>query len=547
MEQLITELQRRVGNRAVAAALSTPAPAQLPGVPAQLPRGTSVQRVVTYEPGESEIATDRGVISPDVRLLGGTGSGYNASGDSILLADFRPSSAVVRTSAAAELRGSWTRIIEGGSSLPYALLGFTDATGPEASNAQLRADRARSVARVLPSTARRAVIGAAPSGDFIMPGNATREQRALNRSVLVRLPPDELRQEGQVDRYAGEAVTYWRSNPDKTVTELLDFVSGRAGAQLERNGVPPPDVVPGRAAQGTGTLAFFSAEDWQITVDATGLASASPQTGLTATSRLSTLSVDAVADLAQACYHEARHAEQAFLAARLTAEESGSSLDARLLSRRLGIRVDIAEQAITASARVLPDVLKPKAAAWRTFMLGGRHLPYRQWNEGLKDYLAIFTFVFGPKMDEFVAKGAGDIQVLWQHGLHPPINDKLRHRYFYRGDDLRLKLTKDPHHDPVDEDVRKTLTNTLGTLFIALAKEGQGAKLPTSADVRKMSADDAKLADLTAQVWIIELKLALIDARAAADAAYRAYPQEADAYEVGAAVTASVKAQAAGP
>ena len=89
------------------------------------------------------LATDRGVISPDVRLLGGTGSGYNASGDSILLADFRPNSAVVRTSAATELRGSWTRIIEGGTSLPYALLGFTDATGPEASNAQLRADRAR--------------------------------------------------------------------------------------------------------------------------------------------------------------------------------------------------------------------------------------------------------------------------------------------------------------------------------------------------------------------------------------------------------------------
>ena len=228
----------------MAGALAAAATSRLPGVPPALQRKTS------YDPGESDAATAHGVISPDVRLLGGTGSGYNASGDSVLIADFRPNSAVVRTSATEELRRSWAKIIEGGASLPYAVLGFTDAAGAEGGNMTLRAARAQSVAAMLPGTAKRGVVGAAPIGDFIMPGNSTPEQRALNRAVLVRLPPDELRQQQQVDRYSGDAVTFWRGNPGKTVADLLTFVSGRANAQLERNGVLPPDVGTRHHGQG---------------------------------------------------------------------------------------------------------------------------------------------------------------------------------------------------------------------------------------------------------------------------------------------------------
>jgi len=537
--QTILDLQRTAGNRAVAGSLAATAIGRLPGVPPYLQRKTS------YDPGESDAATAHGVISPDVRLLGGTGSGYNASGDSVLIADFRPNSAVVRTSATEELRKSWARIIEGGASLPYAVLGFADATGAEGGNETLRAARAQSVAAMLPGTAKRGVVGAAPIGDFIMPGNSTPEQRALNRAVLVRLPPDELRQQHQVDRYSGDAVTFWSGNPGKTVADLLTFVSGQANAQLERNGVLPPDVVPGTTVKGTGTLAYFSPVDWQITVDAAALATASPQAGVTAASLLSGLSVDAVAHLSMACYHEARHAEQDFLAARLTAEEGGRSLDARTLGRRLGIHIDAAQAAISASTQVLPDVLKAKAGAWRTFMKGGRHIPYREWNEGLKGYLAIFSFIFGPKMNEYASKGAADIQALWQHGLHVTLDEKLRRRYYAQVDDLLRPLVRDPRPEAVDVEVRQRMQATTSAVHAALILERHGATLPDRAALAAMGPDDVKMADLVAQEWILKLYLALLDARDAADAAYRAYPHEADAYETGDLVTASVKAKGA--
>ena len=86
-------------------------------------------------------------------MLGDARSGYNAAANSILVADLRPSSPVVRTSAASELRGSWIKLIEGNESQQFALLGFSDSTGDEGRNQQLRADRARAVAALLPATA----------------------------------------------------------------------------------------------------------------------------------------------------------------------------------------------------------------------------------------------------------------------------------------------------------------------------------------------------------------------------------------------------------
>lgn len=535
-EDWIENLQRTAGNQAVADLLG----------PGGGPPWPTIQRApATYEPGESERATDRGVIAPDVRLLGGAGSGYNASPDSILIADFRPNSAVVRTSAAEDLaRGKWLRIVEG-DTRPYAILGFTDATGPEGGNTTLRADRARSVAAQLPGTAKRGVVGAAPTGDFIAAGNATPEERALNRAVLIRLPPDELRAEGQVDAYAAGAVAFWRANPTKTVTDLLTFLSGEVGEQLARNAVPAPNVVPGTTVKGTGTLAFFTAVDWQITVDATALTSALPQKGVTHTAALSTLTVPDLAYLAQACYHEGRHAEQDFQAARLSAEESKGTITPDLLARRLGIRADVAAAAITESATVLPDVIKAKAAAYRTFMKGGRHIPYRTWNEGLKNTLGVIGVSFEPKIAAHQNKGAAEIRTLWELYLHPVIDRFLRKKYSFDADDLDRDLKASPHHDQVDLDVRQHLTETARKLFMMLVKERDGSKIPDAAALAAMPADDALMAKLAAQIWLLDLQVALWDVADAADAAYHAYPHEKDAYEVGAMVTDSVIEQGA--
>ena len=527
--QRLLQLQRSAGNRAVAGALV-------------------VQRdPVAYEPGESEAATARGVISPDVRLLAGTGSRFNAAANSVLVADFRPNSAVVRTSAREELTGSWIRILEGQRTKQYALLGFTDATGDEGPNQGLRLNRARAVAALLPGTAGRGVVGAAPAGAFIT-GNATREDRALNRAVLIRLPPEELREVGQIEHYSSAAVAFWRNHPTATVTDLVNTVSTEVVGMLVNNGVPAPDVVPGTVAKASSTLAFFSAEDWQITLDLSALAGASGQAGVTPATTMATLGIGAVAELSQSCYHEARHAEQAFLAARAAAEDRAGSIDAGTLARSLGIRGDVADAAISASAVVLPDVLRAKADAWRSFMRGGRYVAYRTWNEELKRQIEIFNFVFGPKLMEWAGpgpdqQGAAAIRAIWERGLHPTLDKTFRRDLSFRSDALIRDLQTDPKPDAIRADVLRALTNTAGKLFILLAKERSGKDLPDDSAVAALDADARAMEDNKAQQFLLELYLALLDVSKAADEAYRNYPGEADSYATGAAVKAEAISQ----
>lgn len=536
----LLHLQRSAGNRAVAGALEADRGVGVVGV---LP----VQRdPVAYEKGESALATARGIINPDIQLLAGTGSRFNAAANSVLIADFRPNSPVVRTSATEELNGSWAKLLEGQKSKRYAILGFTDATGEKGGNQSLRLNRAQSVAAVLPGTASRGVVGAAPADAFIV-GNSTREERALNRAVLIRLPPEELREPSQVGQYSTAAVAFWQGHPTATVADLITATSAQAVSMLINNGVPAPDVVPGTVPQASSTLAFFVAEDWQITVDLAAIAGASGQTGVTAATPMADLKIETVAELAQTCYHEARHAEQSFLAARALAEERSGSIDAATLARSLGIPVAIADAAIAASATVLPDVLRAKADAWRSFMKGGRYVEYRTWNERLRNQLAIFSFVYGPKIQQWTTPGPGQfgpgaVRVVWE-SLHPRMDKTFRHDLSYKADALIRDLKADPHPDALHADVLNTLNGTAGKLFILLAKERAGKDLPDFDAVSVMSSDDKDLAKNRGQQWLLEFYIALLDAVEAADKAYANYPGEADAYQTGDLVKAEVIAQ----
>ncbi|HEU5485323.1 MAG TPA: hypothetical protein VFU98_10480 [Microlunatus sp.] len=184
----------------------------------------------------------------------------------------------------------------------------------------------------------------------------------------------------------------------------MDESGKEASAQLERNDIPPPPFVSGTVTKGSDTLAFFAADDWKVTVDVAALAVDLPQTGVTPSTQLSTLTAESVGRLVQACYHEARHAEQAFLAARMEAEQAKGSLTASVLSRRVGIKEEIAEVALSAALVTMPDVLKAKAEAWRTFMVGGRHIPYRTWNKEVQDQISVLLAVGLSTMQEYEEK-----------------------------------------------------------------------------------------------------------------------------------------------
>ena len=158
----------------------------------------ALQRVACeYEASEkAKAAAGGGLLAPAVTLLATIGSGYDAAGNSVVVADFAPGSAVVRGSVAAELYGSWKGILER-STQSYALLGFTDCVdkgGPAAPRRPL-SRRGYATAEHCPPGQRhrrRALRGTS----FCL-RNATPQDRATNRSVLIRLPFEELRQAGE--------------------------------------------------------------------------------------------------------------------------------------------------------------------------------------------------------------------------------------------------------------------------------------------------------------------------------------------------------------
>jgi hypothetical protein len=323
------------------------------------------------------------------------------------------------------------------------------------------------------------------------------------------------------------------------VDDLIRLVSAEGGALLDRNGVPRPKTAPGKAT-GKGTLAFFMAKDWSITLDVDRMTSGLPQKGVTHATKMSTLTVDSVAELASACYHEFRHAEQNFLAARQAAADA-PGITAKDLADNMEIPITIAAAAVSASKTPLPDKYKTRARGWRTTMKGGRHFAYKMWNDELRPVLDII--IGGLDWEKFKKMRPDILKGVWEQGLSK-LFDKLR-ELSIRGDALLKAMGAGPDPDPVDAGIRKALTKTSSRLFILLAASRAAAKLPDTAAVTKMSPDELNLAELEAGSLVIGLQLHMLETSQAADEAYLAYPTEAEAYEVGDLVKASIKEEAA--
>jgi outer membrane protein OmpA-like peptidoglycan-associated protein len=170
----VLQLQRTAGNRAV-------------GI--QIGDVTVTPVCPSYERGErARASSPAGVLGADVSLAGRHGI-ESAAGDSVVVADFPIGSAQLRPSTIAELRSSWIGILERQSGVNYEIVGYSDCAGAGGRNSTLRQARARAVAALFPKTAVRAtVIGGAPITEHAL-DNGTPEHRALNRSVIIRLPP----------------------------------------------------------------------------------------------------------------------------------------------------------------------------------------------------------------------------------------------------------------------------------------------------------------------------------------------------------------------
>ncbi len=81
---------------------------------------------------------------------------------------------------------------------------------------------------------------------------------------------------------------------------------------------------------------------------------------------------------------------------------------------------------------------------------------YESWNEGLKNQLDIYLFVYISKLDEWAKLSAWKIQVIWESGLHPGLDKTSRRDFSFRADALVREINRDLHNEPVDLEVRKT-------------------------------------------------------------------------------------------
>ena len=124
----------------------------------------------------------------DVSLAGGHAI-ESAAGDSVVVADFPIGSAELRPSTVAQLRSSWIGILERQSSTKYEFVGYSDCAGDGGRNTVLRQARAQAVAGLFPKTAARATADRRRTRHRARRRQRTPGAPALNRSVIIRLPP----------------------------------------------------------------------------------------------------------------------------------------------------------------------------------------------------------------------------------------------------------------------------------------------------------------------------------------------------------------------
>jgi hypothetical protein len=343
----------------------------------------------------------------------------------------------------------------------------------------------------------------------------------------------------QVTAFAGLALKFWRENPDKTLAEFGTHLMEKLNVQLAANGVPKlpaPNLSSHRAAGG------FAASSWTVEFDLARTATRP------LTTKIKELPADRISELAGICYHEARHAEQVFLVARLVASEVK---DAKAVATALDIPLPIAEAALKATGP-LPGGKEglEKIRGWRAFHKGGEHQDYQDWNESLRQFVSNVIKSLPSPLPEGVdgiTAALGKLSPVlagWRKDTLPFADDKI----------TKLKGAKT--RDAIDNQVLGDLTATRRTLKKVMNAETETIKQLGRLKARqkalakknkKMTVDEAKLFQLEIAVAWLGLNRALAELDVVTGNAYRSYAHEADAYAAQRAVMKEITVNIATP
>jgi hypothetical protein len=383
-------------------------------------------------------------------------------------------------------------------------------------------------------------VGNAATTALIQRGTMHRRPAAapvLMRPIVVARDADfGLRTKSGISGYAGPAADFWRANPNLTLQDFGLHLISEVNKELTINGVPPlPAPVflsRGRNAGG------FAQSSWTVQLDLARTAQGP------LTTKIGALARDRIAEVASVCFHEARHAEQAFAVARLAASEGK---DAKAIATEVGIPEWVAKAALGAKGPLPGKATLADVKLWRAIGQTGKHQDYWHWNENFRGYAANVVAGFpspSPSgVDAIIGTRDAFAKTLagWQQDTLPFLDQKI---------DALTKIKRPDASDTIVlRDVRKiqAAVNRVVKLDAKLAAEITRFRA-RRADTRKpITVPQAAAIQSTFESDWLDLEIAVRQLSIAADAAYEAYPHEADAYAAGRAVEKAFLARTKAP
>ena len=350
--------------------------------------------------------------------------------------------------------------------------------------------------------------------------------------------PSDLSDAAEIDQFTTAAISLWQTEKDQGVLYFAMMLRDEVDSVLRKSGVPVPEIHNDEAAEkGPSVAGEFVSTDWSLTLH-WGALLQTKQTGHGMDARMSAISLDYVKRVATVIYHETRHCEQAFMAARVAAHETpGKTADK--LATELGIPVRVA--ALALNAPPLSGAQKEQAQIFRTFAGGGKHHDYETLAESFsltaervrKDFddekltedieksdfvsktLNIYTTRIGPRIDELRGNRKKIALMTVQKDI----------------------ITTEHPQTTLDATVYYTLKDILSKLDAVLEADATlDANLTKASVLVFLPVEDSDRMDSRARWqswkdWAV-LQEAIRELDAAADAAYHALPDEAEAYRL---------------
>ncbi len=398
----------------------------------------------------------------------------------------------------------------------------------------------RQLTKAPASTRRATVLVAGPAGALLSlqrtAGNAAVAQ-LLSAPVVQRQAANfGLAKSAPTTAFAGEALNYWRSNPDKTLLDLGNNLMNKADDALAAEHVPAiikPTFEP-RKERG-----LFTGSGWTINIDLLQI------TKKPITTKLRDVTADEAGEVTDTCYHETRHAEQEFLQARVLA--SKDKKDAAAIKAALDIPFPVATAAFDLRASPPDKAVLPFVEQWNAFEPGGKHFDYKKFNEDLNFFVGN-TLTAQPNAldlnlsDILAARVKLNTTIEgWKKDTMPFATKKASDLKAARRGPVELQILSDIAK--LQQGFAKI--EKVNVAFVAAEAQLRRTMAAVSSGSRRaLGAAAIEHSRLEFASRFSSIVVAIAEFGVTAENVYRSYPHEADAHRVGHAARAAFAAAA---